>query len=159
MFSLTPPFALFLEFALDEILNLIHPLFLLVQEVHDDAHRGLLHPDDLHLVLQSVLHVAESQRRVDQNKQQGERDSEDEDQDAAEQREHKVAGDHDCQHKQSGVLPFEVLDDGLVLSGPNGPGEDQSHHRSAKKHAQWVQKAHNEENHNSCGEIIGLVIH
>lgn len=58
---------LFLQFAFNEILNLVHSLLLLIQEVHDDAHGGLLQPDALNLVLQSVLHVAQSQRGMDQN--------------------------------------------------------------------------------------------
>lgn len=59
--------ALFLQFAFNEILNLVHFLLLLIQEVHDDAHGGLLQPNTLNLVLQSVLHVAQSQRGMDQN--------------------------------------------------------------------------------------------
>lgn len=59
--------ALFLQFAFDEILNLVHFLLLLVQEVHDNAHGGLLQPNTFNLVLQSVLHVAQPQRGVDQN--------------------------------------------------------------------------------------------
>ncbi len=58
---------LFLQFAFNEILNLVHFLLLLIQEVHDDAHGGLLKPNTLNLVLQSVLHVAQSQRGMDQN--------------------------------------------------------------------------------------------
>lgn len=59
--------ALFLQFAFNEILNLVHFLLLLIQEVHDDAHGGLLQPNTLNLVFQSVLHVAQSQRGMDQN--------------------------------------------------------------------------------------------
>ena len=56
-----------LQFALNKILNLVHFLLLLVQEVHEDAHGGLLQPDALNLVLHPVLHVAQSQRGVDQD--------------------------------------------------------------------------------------------
>lgn len=59
--------ALFLQLALNEIPNLVHFLLLLIQEIHDDAHGGLLQPGALDIVLQSVLHVAQSQRGVDQN--------------------------------------------------------------------------------------------
>ena len=34
--------ALFLQFAFNEILNLVHFLLLLIQEVHDDAHGSFL---------------------------------------------------------------------------------------------------------------------
>lgn len=54
--------ALLLQFALNEILNFIHFLLLLIQEVHDDTHGSLLQPNTFNLVLQSVLHVAQSQR-------------------------------------------------------------------------------------------------
>ena len=73
--------------------------------------------------------------------QQRECDSKDEDQDAAEQGQHKVTGGHHSQHKQSGVLLFEVFDHGLVLSGPHRATKHKSHHRSTEKHAQWVQEA------------------
>lgn len=59
--------ALFFQFALDEILNLVYLLLLLIQQVHDDAHGCLLQSDALDLVLQSVFHVAKSQGGVDQN--------------------------------------------------------------------------------------------
>ncbi len=56
-----------IQFAFNEILNLVNILLLLIQEVHDDAHGGLLQPNTLDSVLQSVLHVTQSQRGVDQN--------------------------------------------------------------------------------------------
>lgn len=60
--------ALFLiQLAFNEILNLVHFLLLLIQEVHDDTHGRLLQPDTFNPVLQSVLHVAQSQRGMDQN--------------------------------------------------------------------------------------------
>lgn len=51
--------------------------------------------------------------------QQRERDSKDEDHDTTTQRQHKVTGDHDPNDKQSGILPFKILDGGLVLSCPH----------------------------------------
>lgn len=59
--------ASFLQFAFEKILNFVHFLLLLVQEVQDDAHGGLLQPGTLDLVLQPVLHVAQSQGAVNQN--------------------------------------------------------------------------------------------
>lgn len=57
--------ALILQFAFNEILNLVHFLLLLIQEVHDDAHGGLLQPNAFNLVLQPILHIAQSQRGMD----------------------------------------------------------------------------------------------
>lgn len=59
--------ASFLQLAFDKILNFVHFLLLLVQEVQDDAHGGLLQPNTLDLVLQPVFHVAQSQGGVNQN--------------------------------------------------------------------------------------------
>lgn len=59
--------ALIFHFAFKEILNLVHFLLLLIQEIHDDAHGGLLQPNTLNPVLHFVLHVAQSQRGMDQN--------------------------------------------------------------------------------------------
>lgn len=59
--------ASFLQFAFQKILNFVHFLLLLVQEVQDDAHGGLLQPDTLDLVLQPVFDVAQSQGGVNQN--------------------------------------------------------------------------------------------
>lgn len=72
--------------------------------------------------------------------QQREGDSKDEHQDAATQRQQKVAGDHDPDDKQGGVLPFEILDGGFVLSCPHRTHEDQRHHCSSQKHAKWVEE-------------------
>lgn len=58
---------LFLQFAFNEILNLVHFLLLLIQEGHDDTHGGLLQTDTFNLVLQSVLHIAQPQRGMDQD--------------------------------------------------------------------------------------------
>lgn len=63
--SLTGPS--FFQFALKKILNFVHFLLLLIQEVQNDAHGGLLQPNALDLVLQSVFHVAKSQGGVNQN--------------------------------------------------------------------------------------------
>lgn len=71
---------------------------------------------------------------------QWECDSEDEDHDTPTQWQQKVTGDHDSNNKQSGILLFEILDDGLVLSCPHWTHEDQSHHGSPQKHAKWVQE-------------------
>lgn len=57
--------ALIFQLALNEILNFVHFFLLLIQEVHDNAHGGLLQPNTFNLVLHSVLHVAESQRGMD----------------------------------------------------------------------------------------------
>ena len=72
--------------------------------------------------------------------QQGEADSEDEHHDSAAQRQQEIAGAQHRSHEQSRVLLLEVLDDGLVLSGPDRPHEDQGHHRPAQKHAEGVKK-------------------
>lgn len=72
--------------------------------------------------------------------EQRERNPKDEDHDAAEERQQKVAGGHDPDDKQGGILLLEVLDHGFVLSGPHGAHEDQSHHRSAQEHAKRVQE-------------------
>ena len=72
--------------------------------------------------------------------QQGEGDSEDEDHDSATQRQQEIAGAQHRGHKQSWVLLLEVLDDGLVLSGPDRSHEDQGHHSSAQKHAKGIKK-------------------
>lgn len=57
----------FLQFAFNKILNLVNFLLLLVQEIQDDTHGGLLQPNTLHLILQSILDVAQSQRGMNQN--------------------------------------------------------------------------------------------
>ena len=72
--------------------------------------------------------------------QQGEGDSEDEDHDTTTQRQQEIAGAQHSSHKQSWVLLLEVLDDGLVLSGPDRSHEDQGHHSSAQKHAEGIKK-------------------
>lgn len=72
--------------------------------------------------------------------QQRKCNSKDEDQDTATQRQQEVTGDHDPHHKQSGILPFEILDDGLVLSCPHRAHEDQSHHGASQKHSKRVQE-------------------
>lgn len=72
--------------------------------------------------------------------QQREGDSEDEDHDPAAQGQHDVAGDHDSDHEQAGVLPFEVLDGGLVLSRPDRSREDEGHHGSSQKQAERVEE-------------------
>lgn len=72
--------------------------------------------------------------------QQGESDSKNEDHDATKQRQQKVTGDHDDEHEQSGVLPFEVLDDGLVFPGPHRSSKDQSHHSTSKNHGERIQE-------------------
>lgn len=59
--------ASFLQFAFKEIPNLVHLLLLLIQEIHDDAHGGLLQPNALNIVLHFVLYVAQFQRGMDQN--------------------------------------------------------------------------------------------
>lgn len=59
--------SLFLQFTFNEILNLVDFLLLLVQEVHDDAHGGLLQTNTFNLVLQPVLHVAQSQGGMDED--------------------------------------------------------------------------------------------
>lgn len=72
--------------------------------------------------------------------QQREGDAKDEDHDTAAQRQQEVTGDHDADNKESGVLPLEVLDGGLVLSGPHRAHEYQGHDSSSKKHAKWIQE-------------------
>lgn len=57
----------FLQFAFKKILDFVHFLLLLIEKVQNDAHGGLLQPDTLDLVLQSVFHVAQSQGGVNQN--------------------------------------------------------------------------------------------
>lgn len=72
--------------------------------------------------------------------EQRERNPKDEDHDTAKQRQQEIAGGHDPDDKQGGVLPLEVLDHGFVLSGPHRAHEDQSHHCSTQKHAKRVQE-------------------
>lgn len=57
----------FLQFAFKKILNFVNVLLLLIQEVQNETHGGLLQPSTLNLVLQSVFHVAQSQGGVTQN--------------------------------------------------------------------------------------------
>lgn len=91
-----------------------------------------------------LCHLSEGKYKILWNTlrltQQRECDSKDEDHDTTTQRQHKVTGDHDPHDKQSGVLPFEILDGGLVLSCPHWTHEDQSHHSSTQKHAKRVQE-------------------
>lgn len=76
--------------------------------------------------------------RTERLTQQGESDPENEDQDTTEQWQQKVTGDHDSEHKQSGVLPFEVFDCSLVFSGPHRTSKDQSHHRTSQNQAEGI---------------------
>lgn len=78
--------------------------------------------------------------------EQRKRDPKDEDHDTTTQRQQKVTRDHDSNDKQSGVLPFEVLDCGLVLSGPHRTSKHQTHHSSSQKHAKWVEKPEKKKN-------------
>lgn len=56
MLYLTDPS--FLQFAFEKILDFVNLLLLLIQEVQNDSHGGLLQPNTLNLVLQSVFYVA-----------------------------------------------------------------------------------------------------
>lgn len=67
-------------------------------------------------------------------------DSKDEDHDSTTEWKQKVAGDHDTNDKQSGVLPFEVLDSGLIFSCPDWSCKDQCHHSSTQEHAKWIHE-------------------
>ena len=58
-------FLSFLKLALNEVLDLVHLLLLLVQEVHDNTHGRLLYAHPLNFVLDPVLHVAQSERGMD----------------------------------------------------------------------------------------------
>lgn len=56
-----------LQLALDEILDLVDFLLLLIQQVQDHTHGSLLQPHTFYLILQLVLHAAQTERGVDQD--------------------------------------------------------------------------------------------
>lgn len=88
--------------------------------------------------------------------QQREGNSKDEYHDTTTQRQHKVAGDHNPDDEQGGVLPLKVLDGGFVFSCPHRAHEDHTHNSSTQKHAKRVQESKYE---NMTGEIfIGCTV-